>query len=129
MTRDDLRAIVARKLSRLATVTLACMEEDTPIRGNVLASGDDALDRSAEHETERKLRAGNQWAWCTAVVTVAWNGIEACSALGCCSYASERAFRRCGYYQDLKREALDQLVDQVLACAEIVSQLGLKVIP
>lgn len=96
------------------TFHVVCEPEDTPVRGNVMASGNAALDREAENEVLARLDAGDVWAWCSVRVeavfmvgTAAYKG-EAC--LGCCSYQSEEDFTALGgYYDDLCNEALADL--------------------
>lgn len=68
-----------------ATFTIECRPEDVPVRGNVLASGDDALDKRDEDAILAKLDVGNTWAWCTVRVVATWNGFEGEAFLGCCS--------------------------------------------
>lgn len=112
----------ARKLrAEEVTFTVECLEEEIPVRGNAMASGDDAADREQEEWVFRELDAGNQWAWCTVKVTARWNGIEGVDYLGCCSYRSEADFRAPGgYLDDLKAEALDALNAKI---AETLSTL------
>ena len=96
------------------TFHVVCEPEDMPVRGNAMASGDDALDREVEDEILARLGAGDVWAWCSVRVeavfvvgTVPYKG-EAC--LGGCSYESEEDFTAPGgYYDDLCNEALADL--------------------
>ena len=100
--------------------TLECLEEDCAIEGNVMASGDDAEDMKAERWVQRQLEAGNSWAWCTAKVTAAWNGFEGTDYLGCCSYRSEKDFRKPGgYFDDMKVEALANLNELLAKAGEL----------
>lgn len=97
------------------TFEVLCLEEDTPVRGNALASGDDAEDRKAEDSVLQALDRGNQWAWCCVRVRAVWRGFQGTDHLGCCSYADEEDFKRCGYFADMKAEALADL-NRKLAC-------------
>lgn len=97
-----------------ATRSLECQEEDCPVRGNALASGDDAFDRKVENKIIAQLNLGNQWAWCCVKVTVKFGQLEGNAYLGCCSYKSEKEFRQeGGYYIGMVDEALDELTEQV----------------
>lgn len=55
---------------------LSVKQDDIPVRGNVLASGDDALDREAENEAIRRLNQGDIWAWALVTVIAEWNGFS-----------------------------------------------------
>ena len=94
--------------------------EHTPLKGNVLVSGDDQTDTEAEEEIARQLENGNEWAWCTIEVKAKYKSLEASDYLGCCSYASEEDFKKDGYYLDMKDRAFEELQNQV---NEIVKDL------
>jgi hypothetical protein len=91
------------------TVTLRAEPEDVPVRGNAVASGDDATDREVEDKIIADLERGSEWAWCCAVVEVSWGSFKNVATLGCCSYRSEEDFRASGYYDEMVSEALDGL--------------------
>ena len=107
-------------LAEHVTYSVRCEPEGVPIRGNVMASGDAAEDRAAEVEVRAQLAAGNEWAWCSVIVTCRLSGTELCGedSLGCCSYDSEEDFMRCNG-EDMKAEAFADLCRQVepIACA------------
>ena len=90
-------------------VELIVHYDDTPVRGNVLASGNDAEDKEAEDEVLRRLDNGDVWAWACVQVKVTYQGISESVFLGGCSYENENAFRKDGYYQDMVNEALGEL--------------------
>ena len=91
-----------------------CLGEDSPIKGNVLVSGDAEEDRKAEEWAFKQLQGGNAWAWCTIRVVACWEGFEGDDYLGCCSYKSKVDFMQPGdYYDDMKKEALKELNDKV----------------
>lgn len=91
-------------------ITLTCEEEFVQIRGNAMASGDDAVDREAEQWVIDQLESGNPWAWCCAHVVVTWHGFKGEDFLGCCSYKSEEDFREPdGYFDDMVQVAIDQI--------------------
>ena len=98
------------------TYTLSVEPEYIPLEGNVLASGDDAEDTAAENAVRNELEAGNEWAWCVVTVTASHPGLPFVGrdTLGACSYASEDDFTQPGgYYDDMKAEALRDLLSQV----------------
>jgi hypothetical protein len=91
-------------------VTLEALPETVRVKGNALASEDDALDKEAEDEILARLESGDIWAWFTAKVTVRDSyGREASDFLGCCSYKDERDFKQGGYYLDMIKVCLDEI--------------------
>jgi hypothetical protein len=107
----------AAQAVRECSIDLEAQPEDIPVRGNVLFSGDDELDREAENEVIEQLESGNEWAWCTVCVRVFWwdDGYcyEAWDTLACCSYTDEQDFMDCEYYDDMMYEAIAELIEQV----------------
>lgn len=102
LTRDDVMILVH------------CLpEEDMPLRGNVMASGDNDLDRECEDDIQRQLDEGNEWAWCCIRVMVTWADWEAEEYLGGCSYANEAAFRADVYFADMVDTALGRLNETI----------------
>lgn len=97
------------KLRKHATVTLTHEPDDLQIKGNALASGNDAEDRRQEEWIRSQLRAGNEWAWCVAIVTVEFAGVIERDTLGACSYESEADFKSGGYFEDMIGEAIERL--------------------
>ena len=104
------------------TYGLTAEAEDFPFEGNVLASGDDALDAEAEQWVREQLDAGNEWAWCVAVVTARYPGlpIEGRAVVGGCSYRSAEEFRQDGYYADMCQEAREDLEQQIREIQEAI---------
>jgi hypothetical protein len=93
--------------------------DEMPVRGNALASGDDAADRECEDEILARLESGDVWAWACVKVTASitlddGRTFEASEFLGGCCYASEADFKvPGGYYEDLCTEAFDALDEKV----------------
>lgn len=114
-----------RKLTRDEVMFILSIEpEDAPVRGNALASGDDAADRACEDEIIARLDSGDNWAWCTVAVTARWASVAATEYLGCCSYADEKDFRQeGGYYEQLCDGALDRLNADIAARAAEIERL------
>jgi hypothetical protein len=111
-----------RKLKQTeVTFTLEAEEEHIPVRGNVLCSGDDALDRATEDEIIARLDRGDVWAWACVTVTATYTMPDSGETLvgraylGGCSYAGAEDFKRDGYYEDMKIEALEELHKAVSA--------------
>lgn len=96
------------------TYSIKCLPEDTPVRGNIGASGDSALDKAIENEILARLERGEQWAWCyvEVVASVLFNGqtFTGSDFLSGCSYKDEADFAtEDGYYPQMRDEALNAL--------------------
>ena len=115
----ELRKLRADEVS----FNLVVHEEHLPVEGNVLASGDDAVDLRAERAVQADLRRGNLWAWCCVEMKASWCGFEESDFLGGCSYRDEEDFRRDGYYEDMKDCALEALNERLQSCARALSPL------
>lgn len=103
-----------KKLAKLATITLRAEVDDIPVRGNAMASGDDAADQAVENEILARLDNGDVWAWAHVTVTATFGGSRQGRAnLGACSYESEADFRRDPYFTDMVREALEELASNL----------------
>lgn len=88
---------------------LECEPEHIDIRGNLTVSDDPVQDRKDEDKVIHQLNSGNQWAWCCAKMTAKYKGFEGVDYLGGCSYESEENFRKDGYFEDMKVQALGAL--------------------
>jgi hypothetical protein len=49
--------------------------EDKPVRGNLIASGDDVFDKECEDEVLERLTQGDILAWCIIEVRAEWKGL------------------------------------------------------
>ncbi len=93
---------------------VTCMPDDTSIEGNASAI-DDETDKAICNSIREELDSGNQWAWCTVIVTCYYDGgrlhgITGKDCLGGCSYKDEQGFVDGGYFEDMKRAAYDNFV-------------------
>lgn len=88
---------------------------------------DDPADQIDDAESVAWVReqrnAGNEWAWCCAIVTVRWNGFEANECLGGCSYKSGEDFRDGPYFADLCNEALGHLNAEIASAYARLAEL------
>lgn len=91
--------------------TIITHEEEIPVKGNAVVSGDDAFDREVEEEIETRLARGDVWAWCTVEVRVTCLdcGEHASDFLGACSYEDYEAFRNDDYFTDMQHAATSNL--------------------
>lgn len=101
------------ELRKLATIELRWERDLTPVRGNALASGDDAEDKVQEDEIIARLDRGDDWAWCCVTVTAEYYGCTGRDTLGGCSYKSEAEFRADPYFADMVNTALEDLHRQL----------------
>ena len=102
------------KLIEQAEIHLEVRQDDTPIRGNAMASGDDDLDRKVEDEIIERLEDGDVWAWSLVEVfaTVELNGETITGDsdyLGACCYHNQESFEACPYYDDMRAIAFGSL--------------------
>lgn len=105
------------------TYTLTAEEEDT--EPNWERPTDNEADAIAFDEMidgiNRRRRRGDLWAWCIAVVEATWTNMDGITFngrdnLGGCSYESAADFKvPGGYYDDMKREAYDRLLQKIQA--------------
>ena len=101
---------------RECEITIECEPSDLQIEGNASAIDPEQDERTYRY-IRRHLDRGNTWAWCTVIVRATWGGFEGRSVLGGCSYPSERAFKRGGYWPDMVAEAIAEL-NQAIGRAE-----------
>ncbi len=87
--------------------------DDTPVRGNFMATEDPEQDRAAEDEVIRRLDSGDVSAWCGLVVRAEWRGFKGVASLWGCSYASEDELLASDYMSALRDEAFDALCREV----------------
>jgi hypothetical protein len=109
-----MRLIETIKIEKLGDVNirLTVSEEFCPVKGNVLASGNDAEDE----KVIKRIAQGDVWAWCMVTITASLDELdfEGNSYLGCCSYKNQKDFLAPGgYYEDMKGEAIEELKGQI----------------
>lgn len=93
------------------TYRLIVEEDDVEVRGNAIASGDDAADKVIEDEILARLENGDVWAWARVEVRAECAGFVGRDFLGACTYRDEAEFRKDAYYTDMCELALDDLRD------------------
>lgn len=99
-----------------AVFTVHVEQDETPVRGNALASGDDAVDRECEDEILARLRDGDVWAWACVEVRATRGDFHASTYIGGCTYDDEADFRECAYFEELCKEALSVLDEKLREC-------------
>ena len=87
--------------------------EKTPIKGNAMDSGDPDYDARVEKGIRDRLNRGNRWAWCTVEVIAEYESFTNSAYLGCCNFSSKKDFIDSGYYDDMKSEAKDGLIQEL----------------
>jgi hypothetical protein len=94
------------------TYTFSYEQDDIPVRGNAIASGDEAFDKQVEDEIIEALNRGEDWQWALArviaSVEVEGETYRGDTYLGACSYRSESDLKS-GVFEDMKAEALYDL--------------------
>jgi len=113
LTKDDVK------------IEVIAEECDYEIVGNVLASGDDDLDKQAEDEIISRVKRGDIWVWASVEVRVTWEDLTESEYLGGCSYADEADFREnSGYFADMVAECLDRLNAKAQRIAEKITEVN-----
>lgn len=111
------------------TIRVTAELDHIPVRGNAMASGDDAADRECEDEILARLDDGDVWAWACVTVRATWTapsgreyvGVDHLSA---CCYANEADFRQeGGYFRDMVATALDDLNESLARIGEDLEPL------
>ena len=96
------------------TYRIEVEQDDVEVRGNALASGDDAEDKACEDEILERLNRGDVWAWASVCVVAECEGFEGRDYLGCCCYDDEEDFKQPGgYYDDMKKRARADLLTEL----------------
>ena len=89
-------------------------QDDLPVRGNAIASGDDEVDKRVEEEIIERIENGDVWAWASVCVRGRFKGLEATTYLGGCCYRDEDEFCQAGgYFDDMQKDVLSDLQDQL----------------
>lgn len=92
------------------TYRLYLEQDDTPVRGNALASGDDTADRECEDEILARLANGDIWAWAVVRCEASFDDFTGEDYLGGCSYKDTQDFIQRGYWDDMKAQAYQTLL-------------------
>lgn len=103
--------------------TLDAKEDDFPVMGNVSACGDKAIDEMVEQRVYDRLENGDIWAWASVVVTCEYEGFRGRDYLGGCNYANEEDFVSSDYYEDMKKAAYEDMINEIDATARRLSKL------
>ena len=116
-TNDKLLELIKKE----ARIEINVRQDDTPLEGNVLASGDENIDHEAEREVARRLEAGDIWAWASVEVVVYWRGLVGRDHLGPCNYRDEADFKAGGYYEDMVEQAAEEVRRSAESLREVLS--------
>jgi hypothetical protein len=103
----------AKAKAPVITFTVEAAEEDLPVRGNAVASGDPRFDRQVEDEILERLARGDYWAWCYVTVEArlefAGTVFIGSDTMGTCSYSDKASFLADAYFADMKVIATEDL--------------------
>lgn len=111
------------------TYTLYVEQDDMPVRGNAMASGNDAEDREYEDEIIARLNDGDVWAWAQVTVkaSIEIDGHEFTGEdyLGGCSYDDVTDFMEHGvYWDDMKAAAREELLKKLYSAVKAYETLA-----
>lgn len=99
-------------------VRIDVREDHISVRGNLIASGDSAVDTQCEDEVLARLAKGDQWAWCCVIISATVGEFTGMASLGGCSYINEEDFKKDGYYETLVDDAILDLRDVLITAAD-----------
>lgn len=91
-------------------------QDDTPVKGNAMSSGDDEADRKLEQEIIDRADNGDVWAWAQVTITASWAGFEGVDHLCGCSYKNESDFTSIeedGYFRDMVKTSIEDLITNI----------------
>ena len=100
--------------------------DDLAVRGNALASGDDAEDKACEDEILARLESGDVWAWAAVTcraIPVGNDEFWGADHLGGCSYENTAGFLAGGYWADMKEVAKADLLGTLERAGETLDAL------
>jgi hypothetical protein len=105
------------------SIKLEVTQSDIPVKGNAMASGDNAYDAKVENEILDRLENGDISAWFDALVTVSIEfeiddqeyEFEGSDSLGGCNYTSIKQFvkQSGGYFEDMLDCAWDNMIAEI----------------
>jgi hypothetical protein len=109
-------------------------QDNIPVRRNAMDSGDPSFDRQVEDDILGRLDEGDIWAWAYVTVIARWKAplvssvrqktFEGRASLSACSYEDEADFKRkSGYYDDMKKQALDDLNANIVELNDMLRSL------
>lgn len=122
-----------RKLTAAeVTFEVTIEAEDTPVRGNLIASDDPDADRLDEEDVLHRLNRGEVEAWCCVVVTATWQAPDGAEytgrdTLGGCSltehYTAEIAAKEHGMREQALDDLNQRLASKVVKAKQLVRAL------
>ncbi len=108
----------------LVTLTIHMEQDDSPVRGNASASGDDEYDKLIEDGILERLRQDDDWAWCCVTVTGKFGPFTADTSLYGCSYNDKEDFMQPGgYYDEMVDEVIEDLERQIERALQLIQSL------
>ena len=118
------RRLKLRELTQEEVTFIVEVEpEETPVSGNVVASGDESYDREVESRIIKRVESGDLLAWCTLKTTASWGGYAITIHLGCCTIDSDECLalyaREAGEFS----RALEKLNNYLSNVANSISSL------
>jgi len=101
--------------------TISVEFDDTPVRGNAMASGHADYDTQVEDEILSRLKWNDVWAWAVVTVTASIDGIDlvGTDTLGACTYDDENDFTSGSYFIDMCDESRADLMAKIKAVKEV----------
>lgn len=120
MDPNVIQGAVMLKFKKEPKIEVLAEYDDCSVRGNAVASGDDADDKKVEDEILRRLKDDDVWAWAAVTVRASIGELHGEDHLGCCSYESEEDFKKDGYYLDMVDGAKAELLKKIEEIVEYV---------
>jgi hypothetical protein len=90
-------------------ITTHVEQDDIPVQGNLIASGDEAFDKQCEDEALTRLAKGDEWAWASVEVRAQVGEFIGRDTLGGCSFKDFNEFKTSGIWSEMVSNAIEDL--------------------
>lgn len=109
-----IRKEIVEKIRKETVFEISAEQDDIPVMGNAIASGNKVLDAEIENHIINRLEQGDIWAWASVCVKAKHGRFEGADYLGGCSYDDEASFKQDGYYDGMCDAAFENMLQEMV---------------